>query len=100
MAGKELNRRHQDFQTRLHPPAQTSNMLVSVMIRSLRSIDLHSSFRIRPDGEGQFGPSRVRADPDSMGEVRFSTGSPNWWHMSYCSNSGVGPNGMTIAAPL
>ena len=46
-AGTGLNRRHQDFQARLHPPARTNDQLVSAMIRSLRGIDLHLCFRIR-----------------------------------------------------
>ena len=39
-AGTGLNRRHQDFQTRLHPLARTNDLLASAMIRSFRGIDL------------------------------------------------------------
>jgi len=44
-------RRAQDFQTGLHPQARTNNLLVSVMIRSLPSIDLRLCLRIRTDSD-------------------------------------------------
>jgi len=40
-----------DFQTRLHPPARTNDLLVSAMIRSLRGINLTWCLRIRTDGD-------------------------------------------------
>ena len=40
-----------DFQTRLHPLARADDLLVSVMIRNLLSIDLYLCFRIRTDGD-------------------------------------------------
>jgi hypothetical protein len=50
-AGTGLNRRHQDFQTRLHPPARTNDLLPSVMIRSLQGTNLHLCIRIRTDSD-------------------------------------------------
>ena len=41
----------QDFQTRQHPPVQMNDLSASVMIHNLRSIDLHSCFRIRTDSD-------------------------------------------------
>jgi hypothetical protein len=38
---------HEDFQARPHSPAWMNDLLASVMIYSLRSIDLHLCFRIR-----------------------------------------------------
>jgi hypothetical protein len=70
-AGTGLTRRHQDFQTRLHLPARTDDLFVSVMTRAFLSVDLaypsgssrietHDSVRVEFESTGAMRTARIR----------------------------------------
>ena len=69
-------RNAETFQTLLHVPDRTGDLLVPVMIRSLACRRPSLRFQIRTDGEARFGASRVRVSqrPAVSGVVRAVEG--------------------------